>query len=107
MSNLAAEQCRMPMAGLHAHESNLVTVENLKWKNAILQKLLKFIYCSWRWQDCLECRPKSPVFIHAMLSLSQPRSGNELECLHAIRAAVRLSLITVIRKIVENQTWDL
>lgn len=29
------------------------------------------------------------------------------ECLHIIRAAVRMDLVTVLRKIVEKQSWDL
>lgn len=79
MSNLAAGQFRMLMAGLHAHESSQVTVEKIEWKNAHTSEAFKINILLRRWQECLDCGPKSSDFIHAILSLSQLRSVNELE----------------------------
>lgn len=75
------------MAGLHAHESSQVTVEKLKWKNAHTSEAFKINILLRRWQDCLDCRLKSPDFIHAMLSLSQLRSGDELECFQPLHVS--------------------
>ena len=84
---MEAGQFRMLMAGLHTHESSQVTVEKLKWKKSHTSETFKITILLRRWQDCLDCRPKSPDFIHAMLSLSQLRSGDELECFQPLHVS--------------------
>lgn len=88
MSNLAAGQFRMLMAGLHAHESSQVSVEKIEWKNAHTSEAFKINILLRRWQECLDCGPKSSDFIHAILSLSQLRSVNELEHFQPLHVSV-------------------
>lgn len=66
---------------------NQVKMEKLKWKNAHTSEAFKINILLRRWQDCLDCRLKSPDFIHAMLSLSQLRSGDELECFQPLHVS--------------------